>query len=249
MGKKRTGRQLSLEFRPRHGGRRRGAGRKPKGPVAGVAHRPREEFARRRPVFVTQRIAEDCPSLRRAEVVALFRALVQRLQDAEFAVVEWSLQSNHLHLVVEAADSRVLARRLGGFLGELAKRLNRLWRRRGRVFPQRFDARVLSTPRAVRTALAYTLGNGRKHGAWRGRGPDRCSSGSEFAGWKDWVAQSRRLPEARTWLLESGWRRHGLLPVLAGPRDEEDEWLEKLERGARAESARARPRRRIGARG
>ena len=157
------------------------------------------------------------------------------------------IMSNHLHLLVEAADSRVLARRLGGFLGELAKRLNRLWKRRGQVFPDRFDARVLATPRAVRTALAYTLGNGRKHGAWSGRGPDRCSSGPEFAGWKDWVAQSRRLPKARTWLLASGRQRHGLLPVLAGPRGEEDEWLEDLERRARAESPSAKPRRRASA--
>ena len=236
MGKKHQARQLSLEFGHRHGGRRRGAGRKPQGAAAGVAHRPREEFVRRRPVFVTQRIADDCPSLRREEVRALFRALVQRLACAEFAVMHWSLQSNHLHLVVEAEDSRVLARRLGGFLGELAKRLNRLWKRSGQVFPDRFDARVLATPRAVRTALAYTLGNGRKHGAWRGRGPDRFSSGDEFDGWKDWVAQSSEGPRAGTWLLKVGWRRHGLVPVLASPRDEEDEWLERLERRAQAHS-------------
>jgi REP element-mobilizing transposase RayT len=243
MGKKHQARQLSLEFGHRHGGRRRGAGRKPKGAAAGVAHRSREEFVRRRPVFVTQRIAEDCPSLRREEVRALFRALVQRLACAELAVVHWSLQSNHVHLVVEAEDSRVLARKLGGFLGELAKRLNRLWKRKGQVFPDRFDARVLDTPRAVRTALAYTLGNGRKHGAWRGRGPDRFSSGDEFDGWKDWVAQSSEGPKAATWLLKVGWRRHGLVPVLASPLDEQDEWLEGLERRAQARAKRMGPQR------
>jgi len=235
MGKKRQARQLSLEFGHRHGGRRCGAGRKPQGAAAGVAHRPRVEFGRRRPVFVTQRIAEDCPSLRREGVRALFSELVQRLAGAKFAVVHWSLQSNHLHLVVEAEDSRVLARKLGGVLGEFAKRLNRLWKRGGQVFPERFDARVLATPRAVRTALAYTLGNGRKHGAWRGRGPDHFSSGETFDGWKDWVAQSSKGPKPKTWLLKVGWRSHGLVPVLAGPRDEVDEWLE---RRAQAQSRR-----------
>ena len=249
MGKKRQARQLSLEFGPRHGGRRRGAGRKPKGVAAGVAHRPRVEFVRPRPVFVTQRIAEDCPSLRRKEVLELFRALVQRLASEKCSVIEWSLQSNHVHLVVEAADSRVFARKLGGFLGELAKRLNRLWNRRGQVFPDRFDARVLETPRAVRTALAYTLGNGRKHGAWRGRGPDRYSSGESFDGWKDWVAQSTEAPRATTWLLRVGWRRHGLVPVLASPHSEDDEWLEELERRAGPLSSGSRAQLRVSASG
>ena len=66
-------RQLSLQFGNRHGGRRKGAGRKPKGPEAGVKHRPRAEFVRRSPVLVTQRLRADCPSLRREPVLEIFR--------------------------------------------------------------------------------------------------------------------------------------------------------------------------------
>ena len=77
-----------------------------------------------------------------------------------------------------------------------------------------------------------------RSGAWRGRGPDRFSSGEEFDGWKDWVAQSSEGPRAATWLLRVGWRRHGLVPVLASPRDEQDEWLEGLERRAQARAKR-----------
>ena len=73
-------RQLSLTFGNRHGGRRKGAGRKPKGTQAGVKHRPRADFARRKPVLVTQRIAANVPSLRRPEVLAIFRRLVVRYE-------------------------------------------------------------------------------------------------------------------------------------------------------------------------
>jgi hypothetical protein len=89
-------RQLSLAFGNRHGGRRKGAGRKPKGAQAGVKHRPRPEFVRRKPVLVTQRIAADCPSLRGAEVLAIFRRLVIELGDETFAVVHWSLQTSRV---------------------------------------------------------------------------------------------------------------------------------------------------------
>ena len=154
-------RQLSLTFGNRHGGRRKGAGRKPKGAQAGVKHRPRPEFARRTPVLVTQRIAADCPSLRRHAVRAIFRRLVLRLADAKFAVVHWSLQSNHIHAVVEAETSVVLARKLGGLFAEFAKQLNAHWTRTGKVFPDRFEARVLLNPTMARNAL----GNARKHGS------------------------------------------------------------------------------------
>ena len=90
-------RQLSLVFGNRHGGRRKGAGRKPEGAQAGVKHRPRPDFVRRKPVLVTQRIAADCPSLRRAEELAIFRRLVIKLSDETFAVVHWSLQTTHIH--------------------------------------------------------------------------------------------------------------------------------------------------------
>jgi REP element-mobilizing transposase RayT len=218
--------QLTLKFGNKHGGWRKGAGRKPKGETAGVKHRRREEFVRRMPVMVTQRVASGLTGLRRRVALVMFRRLVAKLSDERFAVVEWSLQTNHVHLIVEAEDSRVLARKLGGFFGQFAKELNRLWGRGGEVFPDRFDARVLRCPAAVRTALIYVLGNARKHGAWRGRGPDVGSSGESFEGWADWVAQSTERPRARTWLLRTGWKKHGLIPVLAQPASEQDTVLE-----------------------
>lgn len=219
-------RQLSLQFGNRHGGRRKGAGRKPKGLTAGVKHRPRAEFVRRRPVLVTQRLAAGCPSLRRCDVLTLFRRLVMRLADEHFAVVHWSLQANHIHLVCEAETSAVLARKLGGFFAQLARELNRHWSRKGKLFPERFESRVLASPREVRAALVYTLQNARKHGCWHGRGPDSYSSGGDFDGWSDFPAQSSRLPKARTWLLNVGWRRGGLVSVLEAPKSR-DAWLEE----------------------
>ena len=236
--------QLSLEFGNRHGGRRKGAGRKPKGEHAGVKHRPRAEFARRMPVLVTHRIAGNCPSLRRSEVLAIFKRLVVKLADERFAVVHWSLQSNHLHLICEAETSVVLARKMGGFFAQLAKLLNRHWQRRGEVFVDRFESRVLKSPTEVRRALVYTLQNSRKHGSWHGRRPDAYSSGCEFDGWSDCGAQSNELPKAKTWLLNVGWRRFGLVSVLEGTATRDD-WLEdcwKADRKREREMLRAQRR-------
>ena len=110
-----------------------------------------------------------------------------------------------------------------GLAVRVARGLNRLWRRAGAIFSDRFHARILRTPREVRNALVYVIQNARKHGAWRARRPDAYSSGPCFDGWKE----ARRNPadssawilaRARTWLLSIGWRRHGLIDPMELPR-------------------------------
>lgn len=58
--------QEHLPFGKGRGGKRKGAGRKPKGELAGVPHRPRAPFSGREPVHVTIRLVDGLPSLRRA---------------------------------------------------------------------------------------------------------------------------------------------------------------------------------------
>jgi hypothetical protein len=146
-------------------------------------------------------------------------------------VVQYSVQSNHIHLIVEAPSARSLAQGMQALSIRLAKRLNRLFARKGRLFDDRFHARRLKTPLEVRRALAYVLNNYRRHGDTNGpRLPlsfrDPYSSAAWFDGWDpEWVhaAPDRRalrdpMPAvapgvvmATSFLLRRGWRRHGLL--------------------------------------
>ena len=88
----------------------------------------------------------------------------------------------------------------------------------GRVFSDRYHARILKTPREVRVALVYTLQNARKHGAWVAVKPDVYSSGPCFDGWRGGLGRAKRfLREARTWLLMIGWRRRGLIDLREAP--------------------------------
>jgi len=137
-----------------------------------------------------------------------------------FRVVHYSVQTNHVHFLVEAGNRDLLSRWLGGLATRMARRLNRLWNRRGRVFADRYHDRILRTPREVRNALRYVLNNARKHGIFlRGDRPDPCSSGRWFDGWRDWLARAPGSPLAlaRTWLLRVGWRRHGRIGLVERP--------------------------------
>jgi hypothetical protein len=102
---------------------------------------------------------------------------------------------------------------LRGLGVRVARALNRVWRRSGRVLGDRPHEHVLRSPREVRWALAYVLQNARKHGTWRKRG----AADPWFDGWRRGLALAAQWPtpvaRARSWLLGVGWRRHGLLDV------------------------------------
>ena len=212
------------------GGKRRGAGRKPKGECAGVSHARRPKLCERHPVLVTMRLRAGLPSLRANDSHELVRRSLSASSASDvFRVVEYSVQSNHLHMLVEARDEHALSSGMNSLAVRLVRGLQKLWKLCGRLFADRYHARSLLTPRAVRTALVYVLQNARKHGAWIARWPDVYSSGGSFGGWKGERASTAGIRDAvssrtdwtvraRTWLLSIGWRRHGLIDVLEAPR-------------------------------
>jgi len=207
----------------RWGGKRRGAGRKPKGERAGVSHSKRPKLCPRFPVHVTVRLREGLPSLRRKEAyLVLKRAFAAGAARFGFRLVHYSVQTEHPHFLAESSDEQALSRGMLGLSVRIARGLNTLWRRRGQVFADRFHARILRTPREVRNALVYVLQNARKHGGWGKQLPDPFSSGPWFEGWKGRIAEvsitsSGFLNRARTWLLGVGWHRHGLIHIREVP--------------------------------
>jgi len=214
--------QLPFPSRPTWGGRREGSGRKcAPGGRPGVPHRARPAHLVAHPVHATLRAVRGLGSFRARPVAAAVQRALSGASHAGFRVVEFSVQSNHVHLIVEAESRRALALGLRGLAIRVALAVNRTLRRRGRVWAERYHARALTTPRAVRHALVYVLMNFRKHHG-PGRELDPCSSARWFEGWKTfrprYPAEPRPIAKARTWLAAVGWRRHGLIAVTEAPR-------------------------------
>jgi REP element-mobilizing transposase RayT len=141
-------------------------------------------------------------------------------------IVHYSVQRSHVHLVVEAQGRDALSRGVKGLSIRVAKSVNRLLGRAGRVVEDRYHARALRTPREVKAAACYVLNNARKHERRRAFGRrwlDPCSSARWFDGWQGrrGVALDDDAPVAtpRTWLMREGWRRHGPLGIdeVPGP--------------------------------
>jgi REP element-mobilizing transposase RayT len=142
----------------------------------------------------------------------------------DFRIVHFSVMTNHLHLIVEADDQRSLARAMQGLKIRIAKRLNRIWGRKGTVFCERYHAREIRTPTQARNTLLYVLANARKHARETGRSlprrwVDPYSSARQFEGWRQPVRlEPGVVVPAKSWVLRGGWRRRaGKLDAHAIP--------------------------------
>ncbi len=163
--------QLALDLLPEYGwgGARKGAGRKPKGEQSSISHRRKLEIDEHCAVHVTLRVREHVWNLRsRRSHRVIASALRGVLGRKGFRVVHFSIQGNHLHLIVEAVDAAALANAIRSVSGRIAHGLNAIMELRGVVFSDRYHAHVLRTPSEVRHALAYVLGNFASHAARRG---------------------------------------------------------------------------------
>jgi REP element-mobilizing transposase RayT len=151
------------------------------------------------------------------EVERSFRAACEQ---GRFRVVQYSIQRDHVHLLVEADGSGALGRGMKCIGGRLARAVHRAFGRRGPVLADRYHHRVLRTPREVRNALAYLLLNFRKHGIAIRERIDPASSGRWFEGWTRAVigsVEGAPVARARSWLLRVGWRRHGRVDPFETP--------------------------------
>src|SRR5258706_4594052 len=157
--------QLPLDLK-RHGGTRKGAGRKPKNGVkAGVSHLRRPSL-RKLPVHVTMRVRREVWNLRSKRCFRPIReAFVAGGDRFGFRLNQFSVQGNHIHLIVEAENALALSRGMKGLAVRIAKKLNRVMQRRAAVVADRYHAHILRTPSEVRRALAYVLRNLHKHEA------------------------------------------------------------------------------------
>ncbi|MBL8899813.1 MAG: transposase, partial [Planctomycetes bacterium] len=177
--------QLEFDFR-QHGGKRKGAGRKPKNAEPGMPHRQRARKKRGQPLLITVRLADGLPSLRRGGALKLVLAALSASSDRHgMRIVHYTVQGNHLHILVEADDRECVARGMNALLSPLARALNKLWGRRGKVFPERYHDEVISTPTQASNALRYVLQNGKKHVVVTLSSIDPCSSAPMFDGWME----------------------------------------------------------------
>ena len=178
-----------------------------------VSRKARPALNGRHPIHVTLRVLPGIPSLRVLNG-CVKGALIASARRSDFRLIHFSIQGNHLHLIVEADDTRALSKGMQGLAMRVARAVNQaMSRKRGKVFSDRYHHHVLKTPSETRTAISYLVHNYRKHMAEAGRSIGRDfidphSTAPSFA-----EREKSPLPTPRSFFLSRGWSLAGPIQV------------------------------------
>jgi REP element-mobilizing transposase RayT len=189
-----------------------------------VPHRVRPAHHERHPMHVTMRRVPNLPSFRQQRVGELVLRQMRRLNDEHFQIVHFSIQTNHVHLIVEGRDHETVTRKLWSLMVSFAKRLNAmLGSRRGKVWADRHYRRDVVGSREMNAVLRYVFNNAKKHGEIPAHVImlDPYSTAWTFDGWEIEIPTPNNSdhwprPAPRTRLLKIDWIRHGRLALDGG---------------------------------
>lgn len=147
--------QFSLNLhRGTRGGRRPGSGRK-RIHSKGVAHRCREKVTLKTPLHINFKYRLH---IRNKEKLRLLKRAILNSQRHGLKVLHYALQSNHVHLLIEATDSKTLTKGMRSITVTMARGIDQ-----GKVQLQRYHLHVLRTVRETKNAIIYVLFNEQKH--------------------------------------------------------------------------------------
>lgn len=138
----------------RWGGRRSGSGRK-RIKSKGVAHRTREKVTVRTPLHINFKYKT---SIRNKYCLKLLKRAIMNSRSHGLRIIHFSLQSNHVHLIIESENNDVLSKGMRSLTITFAKGL-----KQGKVQLERYHLHVLRTIREAKNATYYVLFNQQKH--------------------------------------------------------------------------------------
>jgi REP element-mobilizing transposase RayT len=147
--------QLKLNiYRGKRGGRRPNSGRK-RIHSKGVAHRTRPKVTSRTALHVNFKVKT---SIRNKDCINILKRAIINARLHGLRVLHFSLESNHVHLIIEANNTSVLTKGMRSLTVTFSKGINK-----GRIQLERYHLHVLRTLHETRNAIHYVLFNHQKH--------------------------------------------------------------------------------------
>lgn len=129
----------------------------------GIRHIRRERFSKPTVLHLTIKVRDNKADIQNKRILKALHHAIKRGRLQQLKVIHYTLEYNHAHLVVEAADNRILHKGMQSLGISLAKAINKLKQLKGAVYKHRYHFRKLTSRRELKNAIHYVFRNGVKH--------------------------------------------------------------------------------------
>lgn len=141
-------------FRGKRGGRRPGSGKK-RIHSKGVSHRIRERVNKKTPLHINFRYKTH---IRNKDALRVLKRAILNARARGLIVIHYSMQSNHIHIIVESVNNKVLTTGMRSLTVTFAKGI-----KKGKIQLERYHLHVLKSVQETKNAIRYVLFNQQKH--------------------------------------------------------------------------------------
>lgn len=129
----------------------------------GIRHIERPRFNRPRSFHLTIKVKSNKADIQNKKILKALHHAIFRGRLKGLKIVHYTLEFNHVHLLVEASCNRVMHSGMQALGISLAKAINRFKSLKGSVYKHRYHYRQISSPRDLKNVLHYIFHNGIKH--------------------------------------------------------------------------------------
>jgi REP element-mobilizing transposase RayT len=129
----------------------------------GIRHTKREMIKKDTVLHLTLKIEKNKANLKNKSILKALQHSIKKARSLGLKVIHYTLEYDHVHLLIEASDKISLGKGMQSLGISFSKGINKIKKQTGKVFKTRYHFRKLNSPREIKNALNYILGNGIKH--------------------------------------------------------------------------------------
>ncbi|MGZ3789032.1 MAG: transposase [Bacteriovorax sp.] len=129
----------------------------------GIRHSSRPFLKKPSSLHLTVKIKKNRADMKNKSVLGLLKRAIKNARRQGLKVIHYSLEYDHVHLLIEADNNYILGKGMQAFGVTLSKAINRMRKLKGGVYKHRYHFRHISSARELKNVMNYIFTNGLKH--------------------------------------------------------------------------------------
>lgn len=129
----------------------------------GIRHTSRPLLKRLSSLHLTVKIKKNKAGIKNKSVLRILRRAILNARRQGLRVIHYSLEYDHIHLLIEADNNHILNKGMQSFGVTFSKAINRMRKLKGGVYKHRYHFRQISSSKELKNVLGYIFTNGIKH--------------------------------------------------------------------------------------